>query len=399
MVSANEIGSSKKNRLFKKEFGQIKQEIEKYALEKYPELKQELVIGKQQEEKQGKSDKETQVRKRGKTSKVESISDVVGAVLKTVNNEDELKIALAKYGFEYYRRGNTPAILDKGDNKKYRFKRLGLAEAHQAMMTGKQETEEKREKEEQENSNKDKQDSRAEKVNKIDELSKVVGLVLNNSKNEDELKTALKRYGRDYYRRGDTPGVIDKEDNKKYRFNHLGVIDTYNSMIKNRPKPEKEEIIQTEDDKLTAKDRWKEWVLGDFDKRKRLNETDNIRKRQKKKELDGIDIAKEWIFGVFKERNEIKAQKDYERTKDIMDNDPELTAEEKRKEWIQGDFSAREEREKANRIKEWKNKKEQEKKQAEKKDSIVKSREAEMKQRRQAQKQTGDSDSDSQSQK
>jgi hypothetical protein len=128
MISANAIGSSKKTRLSKAEFAQLKANTEAFVLTNYPELKQSLVMGRADDYRSTTSDKETQVKKRGRQSKVEQISEAVGSILRLSATLEEFQKALARVGLEYYIRSNTAGVIDQGDGTKYRFNRLGLEE-------------------------------------------------------------------------------------------------------------------------------------------------------------------------------------------------------------------------------------------------------------------------------
>lgn len=77
--------------------------MERFVLERYPELKQSIVIG------QGDSDgnvaqQEIELAKRGEISRKEKISVILKEILSEVGNEEDLRTKLAKYGLEYYRR-------------------------------------------------------------------------------------------------------------------------------------------------------------------------------------------------------------------------------------------------------------------------------------------------------
>lgn len=280
MLSANEIGSSKKTRLSKNEFSLIKQDIEKYVLTKYPELKQGIVIGKENDKKAQIKDKEIQVKKRGKTSQVERLSDAVGRVIQESSDEADLESNLKKYGIEYYRRGKTPGIIDTEDGKKYRLKRLGLIGVYEKMLAGK---------------NKNQADLKNIKTDAVDAETK--------KEKTEKLSTAPK----------------DKD-----------VQDT-----------------------LSIKDHVKEWVLGDFEKRESLTNKDRQKELKEETKITGKDRLKEWGKGDFTSRDKKIHQDDYKKMGKRIFGDEGLTSKDKRDAWLKGDFAGREDQSKAEKIKQW----------------------------------------------
>ncbi len=134
MISANELDQSKKHRLTKANFNQIKRNIESYVLERYPELKQEVLITQSVEElkvkrqrKQQKSEKEYQYSKRtGKLSQKEQFKMKLQGVFDQCSSKQEFFDLLAASHIEIYHRGKTIGFLDQNSGRKHRLKTLGL---------------------------------------------------------------------------------------------------------------------------------------------------------------------------------------------------------------------------------------------------------------------------------
>jgi hypothetical protein len=94
-------------------------------LREYPELKQELTIGKKAVEKTNKNEYEFKKRT-GKKSIRDIIKDDLKSVFNLSKNKTDFFNFLKQNNFDLYIRGNTIGIIR--DNKKYRLKTLGLLE-------------------------------------------------------------------------------------------------------------------------------------------------------------------------------------------------------------------------------------------------------------------------------
>lgn len=132
MISSNEIGESKNQRLTKFDFNKIKIQTEKYVIDKYPELEQGIIIGAKkgkhktkQKAKQSKKAWEL-IRKGGRLEKKEKIITTLKSVFADCRSKTEFFNRLAKQNIEMYNRGNTIGFINQADDKKYRLKTLGL---------------------------------------------------------------------------------------------------------------------------------------------------------------------------------------------------------------------------------------------------------------------------------
>lgn len=321
MICANEIGSSKKLRMRDSEFNKLKLETEQMVLRDYPELKQELTMGKRllnaDIEKSVISDKEVQIKKRGKKTKIENIADIVSLSIGQSASIDELNTNLSHYGFELYQRGNTYGVKDVETGTAYRFKRLGVDESF-AQKFGVSEA------------NKSKR-SGARKQKPLDEKAQKIKIIIEQILREETTKEGfiqkLTNVGLRFYDRGEvSKGVVDIADQKAYRFGRLGLMEKVNNLSdethteqstesgssKSQDQVRQGESRSKQDDEITAKDHLREWVFGDFSKR------DDIRKQQEAErdyqdilkalqgegvELSASDLMKELIAGNFEARD------------------------------------------------------------------------------------------------
>lgn len=131
MISSNEIDSPKNQRLTKYEFDQVKKQTEKYVIDTYPELEQDILISATNEQKKQKqSNKAGEIkRKGGRLEKKEKLTQTLKNIFAQSRSMNELFTHLSAQGIEMYNRGNTIGFITLFDNKKYRLKTLGLEEA------------------------------------------------------------------------------------------------------------------------------------------------------------------------------------------------------------------------------------------------------------------------------
>lgn len=125
MISANEVGSSKRYRLTKKDFNSLKVGLEEYLLQTYPELKQDRVITKKNHKEEIKTEKEFQSTKRtGRKSQKDKARDLVKDLLSEPLSQEAFIFKCRDLGVTPYLRGKSYGVII--GEKRYRLKTLGL---------------------------------------------------------------------------------------------------------------------------------------------------------------------------------------------------------------------------------------------------------------------------------
>jgi hypothetical protein len=137
MISSNEIGEYKNQRLTKFDFDKVKKATEKYVIDKYPELEQDIIInGKKSQRKAKQSNKAGEVkRKGGRLDKKAKITETLKAIFSQSHSKDDFFSRLAEQNIELYNRGKTIGFINGSDNKKYRLKTLALESEFQRVST------------------------------------------------------------------------------------------------------------------------------------------------------------------------------------------------------------------------------------------------------------------------
>ncbi|MBX7226410.1 MAG: relaxase/mobilization nuclease domain-containing protein [Chitinophagales bacterium] len=125
-ISGVEI-SGLANRVSRGEFANIKKELERYQIEKYPELSNSIVHHDTPKKKEILSEKEFQLTKRTKMpSERVKTKELVGRIYKESNSKEDFYKRLGDAGLKTYNRGGRVYGID-GD-RKMRFSTLGFDE-------------------------------------------------------------------------------------------------------------------------------------------------------------------------------------------------------------------------------------------------------------------------------
>lgn len=136
MISSNELEQKKNHYFSKKQFSEIKKGLEKYVLEKYPELEQRRLINRDKKKIEAISQKEFELKKRtGKITKRESIQYRLTQIFNNSPTKEIFFTNLEKNNIQIYVRGNTIGFKDLTDDtqRNYRLKKLGLSEEFNKM--------------------------------------------------------------------------------------------------------------------------------------------------------------------------------------------------------------------------------------------------------------------------
>jgi len=142
-LSANAVGTDKRERLSKESFSTIQKDMEQLVRQKYAELTQTPIYTKEPGKEQAKGKerlKTTQAeqemkKRRGEPSRKEDIKTRIHQIFETSRTTDDLIVALQKEGLEFYQRGKTVGIIDAETGRKHRLSTLGVGEHYEATMT------------------------------------------------------------------------------------------------------------------------------------------------------------------------------------------------------------------------------------------------------------------------
>ena len=130
MISSNELDAFKNQRLTKHDFDKTKKELERYVIEKHPELEQDIIMNAKKEQKKSReSNKGAEVkRKGGRLEKKEYMVKTLNNIFANSRSMDDYFKHLEQQNFEMYNRGSAIGFINKTDGKKYRLKTLALEE-------------------------------------------------------------------------------------------------------------------------------------------------------------------------------------------------------------------------------------------------------------------------------
>lgn len=132
VISANEAGVSKKPRLSKQKFDEIKKGLERWVLEKYQELEQKEVMQKKAGMKISNKGGELK-RRTGETPQRNRVETSLKKIFARVETKQDFFEALHKEKIEIYVRGSTIGFRDLETGRNHRLKTLGLESEFQTM--------------------------------------------------------------------------------------------------------------------------------------------------------------------------------------------------------------------------------------------------------------------------
>lgn len=141
VLSANEAGDTERKRLSKAEFSHIQTSLERWVLQTHPELEQKAVFHQNQTpeeraERQAKQDQKSHLsnrgeelkRRGGKTTERDDMQERLADIFMSATDPRHFGELLDRAGLKLYQRGTQHGVIDQ-DGNKYRFARLGLADA------------------------------------------------------------------------------------------------------------------------------------------------------------------------------------------------------------------------------------------------------------------------------
>jgi hypothetical protein len=136
-LSANAVGKDRPERLSKKAFADIQKEMEKVVRERWAELSQSSVYGKERKAERLKTTSaEQEMRKRtGEPSRKEDIKVRVHGIFQRAGSPEELVSLLRAEGLEFYQRGKTVGLVESATGRKHRLSTLGVGEHYEATIS------------------------------------------------------------------------------------------------------------------------------------------------------------------------------------------------------------------------------------------------------------------------
>jgi hypothetical protein len=142
VMSSNAVGESRRTRLSKEQFADIQTRLEAWVLTHHRDLEQKAVFHKNQtkEEREAReakrahlSNKGEQMKRRGaEATRRDAVQEKLAEIFETATDPRHFSDLMEKAGFTLYTRGKNHGATDR-DGNKYRFERLGLGDAWQAL--------------------------------------------------------------------------------------------------------------------------------------------------------------------------------------------------------------------------------------------------------------------------
>ena len=135
MISANERGSDRRYWISAKKLDTIKRSIEAECLQKYPELKQQLVMGASNAEKKLSRKASELKRQSKKLERHEYVRSNIFQAMAQAQNLEAFFERLKEKDFCYYKRGKHSGVEVRhpdGRIEKYRFATLGIAKEYES---------------------------------------------------------------------------------------------------------------------------------------------------------------------------------------------------------------------------------------------------------------------------
>ena len=134
-ISANNLGSRQRLRLSRYEFGRIKQRMEHYQCQHYPQLVHSRIDHGEKQQNRQPTAEQVQQRHSAKadmqTEKVQA-KQIILRALTEQSSQEAFEQALKQQGFVFYQRGTkTFGVEAQTSGRKYRFKTLGIMEEYE----------------------------------------------------------------------------------------------------------------------------------------------------------------------------------------------------------------------------------------------------------------------------
>ncbi len=139
MISANQRGEKNRYRLTKKQFDQVKRDLETHVLAQYPQLKQTEIITATSHEDKMSVKGDAMKRRTGSLPQREEVQQTIKEAMAQTSSMDNFCFFLNERGYDFYVRGKNFGVKvthEDGKSKSYRFSTLGVHEEFQAFQDG-----------------------------------------------------------------------------------------------------------------------------------------------------------------------------------------------------------------------------------------------------------------------
>ena len=135
-ISANAVGTQKRERLSKQQFSEVQKEVERIVCERWTELSQTTIYTKErnQERLKTRSAEQEMHKRTGEPSRKEDIKTRVHGILERANTPEEFTMLLRDHKLELYQRGKTIGVIDSETGRKHRLSTLGVEAHYEASM-------------------------------------------------------------------------------------------------------------------------------------------------------------------------------------------------------------------------------------------------------------------------
>ena len=125
MISGLSFGSGRSNRISKEQFRTIKENMERFQREKYPEIKHSSITHNLPP-KSPITDKEHQIIKRGKSTQRQALQEQLEGIIKNCNSKEQFYRRLEDTGLKTYSRGGKVYGVEQENERNIRFKSIGI---------------------------------------------------------------------------------------------------------------------------------------------------------------------------------------------------------------------------------------------------------------------------------
>lgn len=137
LISANEVGRGDRVRLSKADFAEVQRRVERFTLERYPDLAQTQIYGRERPRERLKTDVHEQAMKlrTGKASQKEMLKAKLHQVFERAASVEELAKLLATEGLSFYARGKSIGVVEHGADgteRRHRLSTLGVMAHYEA---------------------------------------------------------------------------------------------------------------------------------------------------------------------------------------------------------------------------------------------------------------------------